>query len=137
MTKNKDISKDENNKIPQNINRNINNNKNIKTIINRINESDDEIQNESFNKNKINILYQISENKHEDTGSFSDNIDSKSDSELNNSKIKRNKQRSIIHKTLNYNLVKKFENRYHLKTKDRKASHRLKKLGNNMYDFII
>jgi len=137
MTKKKDISKDENNKIPQNINRNINNNKNIKTIINRINESDDEIQNESFNKNKINILYQISENKHEDTESFSDNIDSKSDSELNNSKIKKNRHDSIRQKTLNYNLIKKLEDRYHLKTKDRKASHRLKKLGSNMYDFII
>ena len=100
-------------------------------------ESDEsnKIERKNFDKNKLDILYQIPENKHERAENVSDNSDLNSENE-NNIKHRRSVKPKRF-KTLNYNNIKKSNNKYDLRIKDRRASRRLKKLGTNIYDFII
>ena len=103
-----------------------------------------------FDKNKVNILYEISEKKQENT---EDNLDSDSNSEeerslkekkidyiYHSSKNIQNFQRSSnnrTNKTINYGHIKNPRIGYMMKMKERKVNQRIKKLGNNIYDFLI
>ena len=113
------------------------NNKNINKInndplINQDAESEDRIQMENYNKDKIDILFEISEHQNEADAQSLD--DSKSEDE---NVVKKKRYSVIRQKTLNLNQSKNFKNRYSLQIRDRKKSHRIKKLGTNVYDFII
>ena len=94
---------------------------------------------ESFDKNKIDILFDISENKHENTETYSDE-ESDCDN-VNNKKIKRRAkiERNLLErkKTLHNIHVINEQMGYKIKKKDRKVTQREKKLGNNLSDFII
>ena len=127
-----------NNKINNNnaINNNINNNnKSYKSLMIKSQESEERFEMENLDKNKINVLFEISESKHENTGNNSHSSNSKNNSS-NNSKEKKKLARFKRKGTLNFNQMK---NQYFnfQQTKDKKATHRLKKLGTNVFDFII
>ena len=127
-----------NNKINNNnaINNNINNNnKNYKSLMIKSQESEERFEMENLDKNKINVLFEISESNHENTGNNSHSSNSKNNSS-NNSKEKKKLARFKRKGTLNFNQMK---NQYFnfQQTKDKKATHRLKKLGTNVFDFII
>ena len=145
--KKKNILNDEenvkNDKIDKNNKNKKNKKNNFKTLDNKINnnilnnntsfESENRIEMESFDKDKINVLYEISEEKHEEKETLSENSDSKSDEEI---KMKRNKKKFSRLKTMNYK-IKKQKNENFVSLKERKATLRAKKLGSNVYDFII
>ena len=96
--------------------------------------------NKSFDKNKINILFEISEANHENTGTYSsDDASIKENAahlkEKKKTKIKRN---SVVRKsTLNYIKFKNSKFGYMVDIKDKKKAHKAKKFGNNLSDFII
>ena len=128
-----------------NINNNINNNKsnnnknNIKiTPKKKTTESEDRFETESLDKNKINVLFEISESKHENTGTLSRSSNSKNDS-LNNSKEKKKLARLMRKRTLNVNINQLYKFRYpnFQQVKEKKLTRRVKKLGSNVFDFII
>ena len=93
-----------------------------------------------FDTNKINVLFDISENKHENTETYSD-----SDSETDNIYDAKGKKKEIIERNLlerkktmkTINVPRVSRNGYKLKFEGKKTSHRIKKLGNNFSDFII
>ena len=148
LTKKKDIiiNNEENVKNSQNNYKKIDNN-NIKNSTNDTNnnksitikkpESEGRFEMENLEKNKINVLFEISESKHENTETISNSSDSKNNS-LNNSKERKRSTRfKKKNGTLNYNQLSNFNYPDFKKTKDRKATHRIKKLGSNVFDFII
>ena len=93
-----------------------------------------------FDANKINVLFDISENKHENTETYSD-----SDSEIDNIYDAKGKKKETIERNLlerkktmkTINVPRVSRNGYKLKFEGKKTSHRIKKLGNNFSDFII
>ena len=135
FSENKNFIKEENDKNIQNNFKNLDGENKFKPSIVTTIESDEsnEIERQNYAKNKLDILYQISENKDEGRETVSDNSDSNSENE-NDNNIKKRAVNLKKFKTLNY---KKPSNKYDLKIKDRKSSRRLKKLGTNIYDFII
>ena len=104
-----------------------------------------------FDKNKVNVLYEISEKKQENT---ENNLDSDSNSEEESSlkekkidyiyqsskniqKYQRNSTTNRASKTINYGHIKNPRIGYMMKIKERKVNQRIKKLGTNIYDFLI
>ena len=94
---------------------------------------------ESFNKNKIGALFDISENKNENTEN-----DSEEESNSDNIYYKKEKNKEKIER--NFNDRKKTLHNlgeresiigYKIKLKDKKKTHRISKLGNNLSDFIF
>ena len=134
------IINEENVKNPQNTSKNLDNKNNkvldTKQIMRTTIESEDRIEMKSLDKNKIDVLFEISENKHEETGTLSHQGDDSRDESENNPKEK-DFVRALRKNTLNYNQLKDIKIPYAHKTHDRKKSHRLKKLGSNVFDFII
>ena len=103
--------------------------------INIIKEEKDEIK--SLDKNKINVLFDNGSNEEEDEDPFSE-----SDSSMISLKGKKNM--AILEenlrerkKTLKSIDVKNFKIGYKVKIKDKQKNHKLKKLGNNISDFVI
>ena len=97
--------------------------------------SDDRYKIDSFDKDKINALFDISENKNENTGNNSannskresiDNLRKKSEDNTD-SERRLKKGMTFVNPKIGY-LVR---------MRERKTTHKLKKLGNNIYDFII
>ena len=97
--------------------------------------SDDRYKMDSFDKDKINALFDISENKNENTGNNSannskresiDNSRKKSGDDMD-SERRMKKRMTFVNPKIGY-LVR---------MRERKTTHKLKKLGNNIYDFII
>ena len=97
--------------------------------------SDDRYKMESFDKDRINALFDISENKNENTGNNSannskresiDNSRKKSGDDMD-SERRMKKRMTFVNPKIGY-LVR---------MRERKTTHKLKKLGNNIYDFII
>ena len=85
---------------------------------------------ETFNKDKINALLDDSEEQNKE--------DSENDLESEDENEKRNKRFSMIRlKTINYNQNKNLKNAYSIRNDDKRKSRRLKKLGTNVYDFLI
>ena len=86
--------------------------------------------------NKIDILYQIPQNKPEVEEAVSENSDSNSE---NGNNLKH--RRSVNHKRYNTSIfnnnIKKSNYKFNERIKERRVSRRLKKLGTNIYDFII
>ena len=134
------IINEENVKNPQNTSKNLDNKNNkvldTKQIMRTTIESEDRIEMKTLDKNKIDVLFEISENKHEDTGTLSHQADESRDESENNPKEK-DLVRALRKKTLNYNQLKDIKIPFAHQTHDRKKSHRLKKLGSNVFDFII
>ena len=96
---------------------------------------DDRYKMDSFDKDKINALFDISENKNENTGNNSannskresiDNLRKKSEDNTD-SERRLKKGMTFVNPKIGY-LVR---------MRERKTTHKLKKLGNNIYDFII
>ena len=93
-----------------------------------------------FDTNKINVLYDISENNHENTETYSD-----AESETDNIYNAKGKKKEVIERNLlerkktmkTINIPRDSRNGYKLKFKGKKTTHRIKKLGNNFSDFII
>ena len=92
----------------------------------------------NFDKKKIDVLFDIAENKDE-SSEFSSDISSDSDN-LNKKKQKKKKiiERNLIHRKKTLGLY----NRdsiigYKIKLKEKKATQRIKKLGNTYSDFVI
>ena len=91
-----------------------------------------------LDKNKINVIFDITENKDEIIEDTSDN-----ESSIDNVKEKKSKKRQIIERNLKERkrsmIVKNTNSNigYKSKLRDRKTTFRLKKLGNNFSDFII
>ena len=90
---------------------------------------------DSFDKDKINALFDISENKNENTGNNPannskresiDNLRKKSEDNTD-SERRLKKGMTFVNPKIGY-LVR---------MRERKTTHKLKKLGNNIYDFII
>ena len=103
--------------------------------INIIKEEKDEIK--SLDKNKINVLFDNGSNEEEDEDPFSE-----SDSSMISLKGKKNMARLEENlrerkKTLKSIDVKNFKIGYKVKIKDKQKNHKLKKLGNNISDFVI
>jgi len=92
----------------------------------------------NYNKNKIDVLFEISEEKHENTVTDSDE-----GSNIDNVKNKKGKKKEMIERNLKERkLSMKYLPRssiigYKSKLNDKKKTMRLKKLGNNFSDFII
>ena len=120
-------------------------------------------ENLNYNKNKVNVLYEISENKNENT---ENNLDSSNSDEDNNSQEKininknnnsnNNNNEDLINnkefrkefnrrttkiirtnRSIDYSRIKNSRIGYMVKIKERKVNQRVKKLGNNIYDFLI
>ena len=96
----------------------------------------------NFDKNKINVLFDISENKNENTLTISDE-ESETDNvkyakalkkEMIEQNLKDRKKTMRTMKTLN---ERESKSGYKFKLKDKKTNIKLKKLGNNFSDFII
>ena len=93
-----------------------------------------------FDTNKINVLFDISENKHENTDNYSDD-----ESETDNVYDAKGKKKEVIERNLlerkktmkTINIPRDSRNGYQLKFKGKKTTHRIKKLGNNFSDFVI
>ena len=103
--------------------------------INIIKEEKDEIK--SLDKNKINVLFDNASNEEEDEDPFSE-----SDSSMISLKGKKNMARLEENlrerkRTLKSIDVKNFKIGYKVKIKDKQKNHKLKKLGNNISDFVI
>jgi hypothetical protein len=103
--------------------------------INIIKEEKDEIK--SLDKNKINVLFDNGSNEEEDEDPFSE-----SDSSMISLKGKKNMERLEENlrerkRTLKSIDVKNFKIGYKVKIKDKQKNHKLKKLGNNISDFVI
>ena len=95
---------------------------------------DDRYKMDSFDKDKINALFDISENKNENTGNNSAN-NSKRESIDN---LKKREDNTDSERRLKKGMT--FVNPkigYLVRMRERKTTHKLKKLGNNIYDFII
>ena len=92
----------------------------------------------NYNKNKINVLFEISEENHEISEENSDN-----ESSVDNVKNKKRKKKVLIEKNLrDRKLSMKYTPRgsimgYKFKQNDKKKTHRIKKLGNSFSDFLI
>jgi len=95
-----------------------------------------------FDENKINVLYDISENKHENTETYSDE-ESETDNvkyakalkkEMIEQNLKDRKKTMKSMKTLN---ERELKSGYKFKFKDKKTNQKLKKLGDNYSDFLI
>ena len=92
----------------------------------------------NFDKKKIDILFDIAENKHENS-EFSSEINSDSDN-LNNKKQKKKEiiERNLINRKKTLGLLRRDSNiGYKIKLKEKKTTHRIKKLGNTYSDFVI
>ena len=95
-----------------------------------------------FDKNKINVLFDISENKNENTETISDD-ESETDNvkyakALKKEKIEQNlKDRKRTMRTMKTLNERELKSGYKLKFKDKKTNQKLKKLGDNFSDFII
>jgi len=95
-----------------------------------------------YDKDKINSLFQTAENNQE---KIEENVEDLEDEEasIDNVKDKKTKKKQIIEDNLKERkkAMKHFTNNsrigYKFKIKDKKATFRLKKLGNNFSDFII
>ena len=112
-----------------------NHNRNIIPKKSKNETSDDRYKTESFDKDRINALFDISENKNENTGNNSannskresiDNSRKKSGDDMD-SERRMKKRMTFVNPKIGY-LVR---------MRERKTTHKLKKLGNNIYDFII
>jgi len=92
----------------------------------------------NYNKNKIDVLFEISEEKHENTVTDSDE-----GSNIDNVKNKKGKKKEMIERNLKERKLsmKYLPSRsiigYKSKLNDKKKTMKLKKLGNNFSDFII
>ena len=92
----------------------------------------------NYNKNKINVLFEISEENHEISEENSDN-----ESSVDNVKNKKRKKKVLIEKNLrDRKLSMKYMPKgsimgYKFKQNDKKKTHRIKKLGNSFSDFLI
>ena len=130
---NKNSKIEENNfkKIEHKIEKNNNNKINTdKSPIKKIKQSERKNYMETFDKNKINALLDDSEDRNKE--------DSENDLESEDENEKRNKRFSMIRlKTINYNQNKNSKNIYSIRIDDKRKSRRLKKLGTNVYDFLI
>ena len=92
----------------------------------------------NFDKKKIDILFDIAENKHENS-EFSSEINSDSDN-LNKKKQKKKEiiERNLINRKKTLGLLRRDSNiGYKIKLKEKKTTHRIKKLGNTYSDFVI
>ena len=115
------------NKIDKKINNKINTNK---APMKKNKQSERKNHMETFNKDKINALLDDSEEQNKE--------DSENDLESEDENEKRNKRFSMIRlKTINYNQNKNLKNAYSIRNDDKRKSRRLKKLGTNVYDFLI
>ena len=128
------------------ISKNKENNKKSKTIENKNNinlsssksislNKDNKDLTESFDKNKINVLFDTQKKEETESEDDSNNDDGNNNRQKNLEKLEYNLRERK--KTLNYIHFKKTKIGYDLKINDRKKTHRLKKLGNNISDFII
>ena len=90
---------------------------------------------DSFDKDKINALFDISENKNENTGNNSAN-NSKRES-IDNSRKKSGDNMDSERRMKKKMTFVNPKIGYLVRMRERKTTHKLKKLGNNIYDFII
>ena len=87
----------------------------------------------SFDKNKIGVLFDIAENNSE-YSIISD------DDNLSNKKLKRKRiiERNLTERKKNLGIMAKTTSiGYRVKAKEKKTTHRIKKLGNTYSDFVI
>ena len=133
--KNNNLNKDNNRSSHVSSNTLDNHHRNITPIKLKNETSDDRYKIDSFDKDKINALFDISENKNENTGNNSvnnskresiDNLRKKSEDNTD-SERRLKKGMTFVNPKIGY-LVR---------MRERKTTHKLKKLGNNIYDFII
>ena len=99
---------------------------------NSINQNDRELR-ISFDKNKIGVLFDIAENNSE-YSIISD------DDNLMNKKLKRKRiiERNLTERKKNLGIMAKTTSiGYRVKAKEKKTTHRIKKLGNTYSDFVI
>ena len=134
ISEEKKIIKEEKVKNVQNNSKKIDNKTNIESNI-ESDESNEKVRH-NYDKNKIDILYQIPQNKPEVEEAVSENSDSNSE---NGNNFKH--RRSVNHKRYNTSIfnnnIKKSNYKFNERIKERRVSRRLKKLGTNIYDFII
>lgn len=134
---NNNLINNENTKIEKDIE-----NKNIKLPNSKsfiLDDDKEREENKSFYKKKINVLFEISEANHENTGTYSSDDASvnEKDKDFKKKIAKSHRNLPIKKSTLKYIKFKNSKFGYMLDVKEKKKAHKAKKLGNNLSDFII